>query len=353
MPGVAKAASGFALCLFEKGIAMQGELQHADLLQLVNSYQVSQAIHVAAVLGIADILKQGPRTADDIAVETEADPEVTYRLLRALAAVGVFREESERAFSLTPIGEGLLAGAPGSLRDSAIWVGQESNWNSWGNLILGVKSGENVFPQVYGTDVWEYRAKQPEVSAMFDRMQAVKGERTIFGLCDFSAFGVIVDVGGGNGTMLASILSAHPPARGILFDQPHVVSKDSLVAAGVADRCEVIGGDFFEAVPDGGDAYVLRTVIHDWDDDDAIAILKTCRKAMSGSAKLLLIERIVGPPNEDAHTKFLDLTMLVFPGGHERSPEEYSGLLEAADLRLSNVAGPGPDQFCVIEATAR
>jgi hypothetical protein len=327
--------------------------QHADLLQLVNSYQVSQAIHVAAVLGIADILKHGSRSADDIASEIEADPEVTYRLLRALAAVGVFREESEQAFSLTPVGEGLLADTPGSLRDSAIWLGQESNWNSWGKLILGVKSGENVFPQVYGTDVWEYRAKQPEVSAMFDRMQAVKGEGSILGLYDFSAFGVIVDVGGGTGTMLASILSAHPPARGILFDQPHVVSKKPLEAAGVADRCEVIGGDFFEAVPDGGDAYLLRTVIHDWDDNDAIAILKACRKAMSRSAKLLLIERIVGPPNEDALAKFFDLTMLVFPGGRERSQEEYSSLLEAAGLRLSNVTGPGDDHYCVIEATTR
>jgi hypothetical protein len=353
MPEAAKAASGFVLCLIEKGIAMQGEPQHADLLQMVNSYQVSQAIHVAAVLGIADILKHGSRSADDIASEIEADPEVTYRLLRALAAVGVFREESEQAFSLTPVGEGLLADTPGSLRDSAIWLGQESNWNSWGKLILGVKSGENVFPQVYGTDVWEYRAKQPEVSAMFDRMQAVKGEGSILGLYDFSAFGVIVDVGGGTGTMLASILSAHPPARGILFDQPHVVSKNPLVAAGVADRCEVIGGDFFEAVPDGGDAYLLRTVIHDWDDNDAIAILKACRKAMSRSAKLLLIERIVGPPNEDALAKFFDLTMLVFPGGRERNQEEYSRLLEAAGLCLSNVAGPGPDHYCVIEATAR
>lgn len=232
---------------------MLEEPQHADLLQLVNSYQVSQAIHVAAVLGIADILKQGPRTADDIAVETEADPEVTYRLLRALAAVGVFREESERAFSLTLIGEGLLADNLGSLRDYAIFAGQESNWNTWGNLLLGVKNGENVFPQVYGMDVWEYRAYRPELSVLFDRaVAATKLVTLVLDIYDFSAFRVVVDVGGGNGTMLANILSAHPLARGILFDQPHVASKKKLAAVGVADRCEVIGGDFFEAVPAGG-----------------------------------------------------------------------------------------------------
>jgi hypothetical protein len=332
---------------------MQQETQHTTLLQMVNGYQLSQAIHVAAVLGIADTLKHGTRASDDIAVETEADPETTYRLLRALAAVGVFREETERTFSLTPISEGLLSDSPGSLRESAIWIGQESNWNPWGNLLLGVKSGENVFAQVYGTSVWEYRAKRPQVSAMFDRFQAVKGGTTILGVYDFSAFGVIVDVGGGNGTMLAGILSAAPLARGILFDQPHVVSKNPFVAAGVADRCEVIGGDFFEAVPDGGDAYLLSTVVHDWDDNDSIAILKTCRKAMSQSAKLLLIERIVGPPNEDALTKFYDLTMFVSPGGRERTREEFSRLLDAAGFRLSSVAGPGPDHYSVIEATTR
>lgn len=264
----------------------------------------------------------------------------------------MFCEESERAFSLTPVGEGLLADNLGSLRDYAIFAGHESNWNTWGKLFLGVKSGENVFPQVYGTDVWKYRAKRPEVSAMFDRaVAATKLVTSALDIYDFSAFRMIVDVGGGNGTMLANILSAHPLARGILFDQPHVASQKRLAAAGVADRCEVVGGDFFEAVPDGGDAYILGTVIHDWNDNDAIAILKTCRKAMSISAKLLLIERIVGPPNEDARTKFLDLTMLVIPGGHERTQEEYSSLLEAAGFRLSNVAGPGPDRYCVIEAT--
>ena len=331
---------------------MPEQSPRASLLQLVNGFQVSQAIHVAAVLGIADMLKDGPRTIDDIARNTETEPGATYRLMRALAAVGVLLEEAGRVFSLTPVGACLRGDGPGSLRDWAIFIGHESNWNTWGSLLLGVKSGENVFPQVHGTSVWKYRADRPELSAIFDRATAVtKSGASILDIYDFSAFGVIVDVGGGNGLLLASLLSAYPQARGILFDQPHVASNNELAKVGVADRCEVVGGTFFEEIPAGGDVYILRAVIHDWDDENSVAILKTCRKAMSNSAKLLLNERVVGPPNEDAHTKFSDLNMLVNPGGRERSEEEYARLLDAADLRLSRATARAPDLFSVIEAT--
>jgi hypothetical protein len=334
------------------GTAVPEQSSRLGLLQMVNGFQASQALHVAAVLGIADKLSDGPRSSDDVADEVGADPRTAYRLMRALAAIGVLREERDRIFSLTNVGEYLRSDVPGSLSAWTIFIGQESNWNAWGNLLLGVKTGENVFPQVHGTTVWKYRADRPELSAIFNRStEATKGGASILEIYDFSAAGVIVDVGGGNGSLLAQILFAYPNARGVLFDQPHVVRPDRLEAAQVADRCKVVGGSFFDAVPTGGDVYIMRAVIHDWDDEKSLAILRQCRKAMSGSAKLLLNERVVGPPNEDAGTKFSDLNMLVNPGGMERSREEYAALLEAAGFRLSRATPRASDLFSVIEAT--
>lgn len=331
---------------------MAPEPQRATLLKLLNGYQVTQAIHVAAVLGIADVLQQGGRSADDLAGETGTDPRTLYRLLRALAAVGVFREEGDRTFALTPVGEKLIADRPGSLRDYAIFIGHESNWITWGSLLDGVRTGSNVFRQVYGKSVWEYRAARPELSALFTRATAqTKLAGSVLDICDFSGFGTIVDVGGGTGAMLAGILAAHPQAKGVLFDQPHVVANNRLSETGVADRCRAVGGDFFAGVPEGGDAYILRAVLHDWEDEDCVAILKSCRKAVSDTARLFLVERLVGPPNDDAETKFFDLTMLVNPGGRERTREEYGRLLEAAGFLPGPVAGPGPDRFYVFEAT--
>jgi hypothetical protein len=309
------------------------------LMQLVNGYQVSQAIHVAAELGIADLLADGARSSDDLAQQAGADADTLYRLLRALASVGVLHEDDGRLFSLTPIGERLRSDVPGSLHGWAVFVGQPTFWQVWSNLLYSVQTGENAFRHIHGQDVWSYRAERPDESAIFDAaMKARTGasNAALIEAFDFSRFGTLVDVGGGNGALLASVLAAQPALQGVLFDQAHVVAGAGpvLEAAGVADRCRIESGSFFEKVPEVGDAYLLKWIIHDWEDEDSIAILRVVRAAMSSDARLLVVERDLGSPNEDPPTKFSDLNMLVAPGGRERTEDEYAALFESAGLRL-------------------
>ncbi len=326
-----------------------------ELRRLINGYQVSQAIHVAAALGIADLLAAGPRASDDLARETGADPGSLYRLLRALAAVGVLREDEERRFAPTELGELLRTDVPGSLAGWAAFVGRSAFWNAWSALDHSVHTGENAFRHVHGTDVWSWRAERPEETAAFDRaMASLTGSNaSVLEEYDFGRFGTIVDVGGGNGALLATLLAALPAAKGILFDQPHVVAAAGAVleAAGVADRCSVVGGSFFDTVPEGGDAYVLKSIVHDWEDAEAIAILRSCRRACSDGAALLLIERDLGPPNEVPAAKLSDLNMLVNPGGRERTVEEYATLFDEAGFRLVG-ATPTASGLNVIEAAS-
>jgi hypothetical protein len=316
---------------------MQDPSLHPSLAlrRLVNGYQVSQAIHVAVVLGIPDLLARGPRSSDDLAAATDTHPEALYRLLRALASVGVLREEAGREFTLTPLGDDLRADAPMSLAGWAAFIGQPYYREAWGALDHSVRTGESGFRHVHGTDPWTFRSRHPELSASFDRAMTSMSAQisaSVLATCDFSRFGTVVDIGGGNGGFLAAILAANPDVRGVLFDQPHVVSGAGplLEAAGVADRCEVVGGSFFETVPAGGDAYVLKAILHDWADEESIAVLRTCRRAMADGAALLVVERELGGPNEAPDAKFSDLNMLVSPGGRERSTEEFAALFETA-----------------------
>jgi hypothetical protein len=313
-----------------------------SLQRLVAGSHVSQTISVAATLGVADLLADGPRASDELAAATDTHAPSLYRLLRALAAVGVFHEAEDRRFSLTPMGELLRSDAPGSVRGWAAFLGRPYIRESWSALEHSVRTGENAFEHVHGTDVWSYRAERPEESAIFDyAMQSITGgvNKALVTAYDFGRFGTVVDVGGGNGALLAGVLSAYPELRGVVFDQEHVVANAEpvLAAAGVADRCEIVGGSFFEEVPRGGDAYVMKSIIHDWDDERSIEILQVCRRAMGESAMLLLIERIVEAPNEGWRTKFMDLNMLVNPGGQERTLEEWETLLERAGYNLVEV----------------
>jgi hypothetical protein len=228
-------------------------------------------------------------------------------------------------------------------------------WDTWGNLTTSIRTGENTFSSLHGESVWEWRASRPEESVIFDeamRSTTLVANAAILAAYDFGRFGTVVDVGGGTGTLLASILEAHPGSRGILFDQEHVISGagEVLRAAGVADRCNVFGGSFFEWVPEGGDAYVLKFIIHDWEDEECVAILHTCREAMAPEAVVLVIERDLGPPNENAVAKLSDLNMLVMPGGRERTEDEYAALLDQADLRLRGTH-PTASGHVVMEAT--
>ena len=308
------------------------------LRRLVNGFQVSQAIHVAAVLGIADLLVAGAKSSDKLAAETGTNPEALYRLLRALAAVGVFHEDGDRRFSLTELGDPLRSDAPEPVAGWAAFIGQPSFWLAWGDLLNSVTTGENAFRHVHGIDPWTYRLEHPEASRSFDRAMTDVSRlvaRAVTDAYDFSRFSTIADIGGGRGAFLAAILHAYPEIGGILFDQPHVVAGATQVLeeVGVADRCEVVPGDFFASVP-AADAYVLKAILHDWEDDRCIDILHVC-KAASPKASILVVEYEVGPPNETPVAKFSDLNMLVAPGGRERTAEEYAALFEAAGYRFT------------------
>ena len=326
----------------------------ADLLRLVNGFRVTQTIYAGVELGIPDFLAEGERTADDLADASGADPPTLYRLLRALASLGIVHEGDERRFSLTDLGRPLRSDVPGSLRGWVRLQGRDYLWRSWGNLANAVREGQNSFRMVHGTDIWEWRAEHADESAIFDeamRSMTIGANASILDAYDFGQFGTIVDVAGGNGTLIAALLAAHPASRGILFDQEHVVSgaEPILRAAGVLDRCEIVAGSFFESVPEGADAYVLKWIIHDWEDEESVAILRTCRAAMGTDAVVLLIERDLGQPNEDPVAKLADLNMLVMPGGRERALDEYAALFGAADLRLV-AAHPTTSGYLVIEA---
>jgi O-methyltransferase domain/Dimerisation domain len=327
-----------------------------DLLGLINGFQITQAVRVAAALRVADHLNDRPRSADELGALTKSHPDSLYRLLRALAAVGVFREHEGRRFTLTPMGDCLRTDSATPIGAWAEVVGSPYYWQAWGHLLHSVQTGENAFRNLHGKNVWQFRSEHLEHGATFDRAmtQLSSGSaEAVIRAYDFSSFRHIVDVGGGQGLMLAAILRAHPHVSGTLFDQSDVVAgaKAVLVERGVIDRCNIVGGSFFEAVPEGADAYLMRVVIHDWEDDEAIAILKVCRRAMRETAKLLLIERLVARPNEVPATKFSDLNMLVSPGGRERTRDEFSELFARSGFELTLVFPAGIHN--VIEARQR
>ena len=315
-------------------------------MRLTNGYQVSQAIHVAATLGLADLLGDGTRSSDELAEATGADADALYRLLRALASVGVLNEHDDRRFALTPLGEYLRSDTVGSLQDWAAFVGRPYHWDAWGSLLHSVRTGENAFRHLHGTGVWDFRQAHPEENAIFDQaMTSLTSGATeaLTAAYDFGRFRTIVDVGGGRGALLIALLQKHPQLHGVLFDHPTVVAgaREAVHDAGVADRCRLVGGDFFDSVPAGGDAYVLKSVIHDWEDDESIRILRSCRAAMRDGSMLLLVELELGPPNTAPVAKFGDLNMLVAPGGRERTSEEYAALFAAGGFRLVEATPTG------------
>jgi hypothetical protein len=332
-----------------------GELSPRDaLLRMTNGYQVSQAIHVAATLGIADLLKDGSRSADELAEATGTHAPTLYRLLRALASVGVFAEQSDSRFGSTPLAEHLQTDAPGSLRAWARLIGQPYFWSAWGHLLHSVNTGEPAFPDLHGTNVWEHRTAHPEEGEIFDAAMtglSAPVAEAVAQSYDFSGIGVLADVGGGEGGLLATILAANPALRGVLFDLPHVVAAAGalLERAGVADRCEVVGGSFFETVPEGADAYLLKSIIHDWDDAAAIEILRTCRAPMADTGRLLVVEPVIRPGNEPDRAKFSDLNMLVMLGGRERTADDFERLYAEAGFRLTTIVPTGSPPFNIIE----
>ena len=313
----------------------------AELLRLINGFQISQALHVAALLAVADYLKDGPKSADALARACDAHPGSLYRLLRALAAVGVFHENDDMEFSLTPVGFCLTSDAVGTRRNWAQYVGGPGNWHAWGNLLHSIKSGEGAYPVTHGTGSWSYRQQHPEEQAIFDSAMtgnSLAHARAVLEAYDFKPFSRIVDIGGGQGLLLREVLLACPASRGVLFDQPQVVELATLMTTpGLENRVETSAGSFFDAVPPGGDAYVMKVILHDWDDDKAIEILRSCSRTMSPTATLVVIERVIGPPNQIPEAKFSDLNMLVSHGALERTREEFDDLFAKGGFRLDRV----------------
>ncbi|HET6467429.1 MAG TPA: methyltransferase [Geminicoccaceae bacterium] len=317
------------------------------LLALASGAWIGQAVHVAARLGIADLLGDGPKPPAALAAATGTDATALYRLLRALASLGVFAEDAGGRFTLTPLAEGLRSDAPGSLRGYAIMMGEEWHWRAWGELLESVRTGGSAFERVHGCELFRYFAEHPEAARVFNAaMTSRTGQETaaVTGAYDWPA-GTIVDVGGGQGALLTAILARRPEARGILFDLPHVIdaARRPIEEKGLAARCELVGGDFFDRVPAGGDLYLIKRVLHDWDDGRAAAILRCCRAAMAADARLLVIEHVLPPGNAPSWGKLLDLQMLVLtPGGQERDEAGFHGLLATAGFRLERVLPAGP-----------
>jgi hypothetical protein len=313
-----------------------------QMLQLLNGHCVEQALHVAAVLGIADLLADGAKGVDELASATGAHGPSLYRVLRMLAGIGVFDEGTNGRFTLTPLGATLRSDVPDSVRDRAIFYGSPEMWRTWGNLRHAVMTGESPFEHTHGEPFYEYLARHPGVGAPFNRYMTKSSEQhnpAIVASYDFSSIGTLVDVGGGHGATLAAILQRHPALRGILYDLPPVVGQASrLEAAGLAGRCTVIGGDMLEGVPGGGDAYLIKWVLMDRPDDVAVRLLGNCAAAMGDDGKVLVVEMVMPPGGGPSFSKVMDVQMLlVFGGGRLRTEAEFRDLFAAAGLRLTRV----------------
>ena len=335
-----------------------GELPPREaVVQLLNGAWVSHAVRAMAVLGLADHLATGPRTTDELAKATSSHAPTLARLLRTLAALGLCATDDGGRVYLTPRGEPLRSDVPGSLRPYALAIYAPHVERAWEELPEAVRTGQPAFPRVHGRSLWDYFAAHPEEGARFDAAMTGSAEVRSGILAktqDLSAIGTLVDIGGGQGRMLAAALSAAPGLRGVLFDRQEVLAgaEAFLAAAGVRDRCDLVGGDFFASVPTGGDAYVLAHIIHDWPDEQAIAILSACHRAMAPGARVWLVEMVIQPGDAYDRAKLLDLLMLVMFGAQERTEAEYRALLEAAGFDWVAVH-PTDTPYSVVEAIRR
>jgi len=320
--------------------------------RLVTNYVVSRSVYVAAKLGIADLLVDGPRTVDELAAAVSVQPKLLYRVLRLLEGAGVFAKSGERGFMLNDLADCLRTGAPGSIRSAALLFGEEPFF-ACGDLLNMVRTGDMAFEHVYKQTHFDYLAAHPQAAETFhDGIRELTGVvlEPLVAAYDYTAVRTLVDVGAGLGLLLAVILRANPAARGVLFELPVALAgaEELMRAEGLLDRCDLVAGDFFDAVPEGGDLYLLKSVVHSWNDEQSIAILRNCRRAMSQDAKLLLIERVVPEGNEPFFPKVNDIIMMVVNGGAERTEAEYRLLYEAAGFRLTEVI-PTSSGFSLIE----
>jgi hypothetical protein len=319
------------------------------LREMLTAYWTSMSIGLAAKLGIADLLVGGPKSPAELAKATGTLTEPLYRLLRALASVGIFVEDEQGRFALTPLAEPLRSDVPGSSRAMAIMITEEQ-FLTWGHLEYSLRTGKIAFDHVYGKPVFDYLAENPDKAKIFDQAMVSVHGRESNAMCDaydFSAFGTLIDVGGGNGSLLRTVLDRVPTLQGILYDLPHVVER---AKANLPARCEAIGGSFFDSVPayDGRAgrtpvAYLMRHIIHDWDDEKSLTILRNVRKVISALDRLLVVEIVVPAGNAPSFSKFMDLHMMLIPGGKERTETEYGDLFAKAGFRLTRIVPTASD----------
>src|SRR5688572_29090733 len=327
---------------------------HVQLIQMSMGLWVSRILYVAAELGLADHLAAGPRSAEELAGPTGTHAPSLHRLMRTLGNLGVLTQGPDGRFGLTPLGEALRTGAPGSARSTILTVASETFSRAMGELKYSVQTGRRGFDKAFGEEFFDFLAKDADAASRFsETMIGIHGMEpaAVAEAYDFSGVETLLDVGGASGHMLATILERHPSTRGVLYDLPHVVTDAPalLAARGVAERVTIAGGSFFEHVPAGGDAYILSHIVHDWDEEKCLALLGHVRRAMKPGGRLLIVEMVL-PEGDAPHPgKMFDMVMLVIPGGQERTAEEYRALLARAGFRLERVV-PTASAVSVVEA---
>lgn len=335
---------------------MENDALAQQLDRMITGYWVSQAIYAAAKFNIAEQLSDGPKSVEKLAEASSTNPDALYRLLRALASVGIFAESENRQFALTPLAEPLRENVPGSKRALALMSGDEQ-FHAWTEIEYSIRTGEKAFDKVFGQPIFDYLGEHPDKARIFDAaMTGIHGRESnaLLDAYDFSSFEVVADIGGGNGSLMSALLEKHSTLKGILFDLPHVVehAQVNIEAAGVSDRCELVGGNFFESVTAGADAYLMRHIIHDWNDEKSLTILKNCHQVMSPESKLLIVESVIPPGNAPFGGKFLDLVMMLIPGGKERSEEEYRALFAESGFELKRIV-PTETEVSILEAVKK
>lgn len=327
----------------------------AILMRMLIGGTIQQCISVVARLGIADLLAKKPQTATALATATKTNEDALYRVLRMLASIGIFSEHSRKEFALTELSTLLRTDAPNSLHGYAVMMSEYWHWQNWGQLMYSVRTGKTAQEKVHGMGSFEYFKQNPEAAEIFNRAMTSLSKSDVSPIVnayDFSSAKKIVDIAGGQGFLLAGVLKANPKAEGILFDLPYTIeqARPVLGKEGVAGRVEFLSGDFFESIPAGADHYMMKHIIHDWDDERCVKILENIRNSMAKNGKLLILEMVIPDGNEPSPSKFLDLQMLVTTGGRERTKEEFQKLLESAGFKLSRIVST-LSPMNVIEAT--
>lgn len=314
------------------------------MLDLITGYWISQLVFVAAKLGIADQLRKGPRRVEELARAVGADPAALHRTLRALASVGVFAERGSGRFALTPLGATLRSDRPDSMLSFSLMMTEGYNWDVWRELLTCVRTGEAGFEKVHGLKVFDYLAAHADDSRVFsDSMRSISGTENpaVAAACDLRGIGTLVDVGGSLGHLLATILRKQRRLKGVLFDLPRVIAQARqapyVTDPAVAGRVTLAEGDIFQAVPSGADAYLMKYILHDWNDGECIRILGNCRDAMAPGGRVLVVDSVIEPGNRPQWGKRLDINMLVLTGGRERTRQEFAGLFRESGLRLTRV----------------